>query len=111
MSEARAEQRKISAPWLGFIPVMSLVAAFIGGFYVMQYRQNAQAADIDRLNGKATANQTAITTLQANVSEVKNDVSDIKDDVKDIQVEQVAQGKLLERILAEVSDGPRPRPN
>lgn len=100
-------QKKTGISWPALFMALLLPGiGTVGTWFVMQYRVNAQEEVINKLDVRGAANQSAITTLQANVTEVKNDVSDIKDDVKDIQVEQVAQGKLLERILVEVSDGP-----
>lgn len=110
----QTEERKTKINWisviLGTVPGIITVVAL---FSVMRFQVNAQADDIKTLYGKTSTNTTAITEIKGDVQEVKNDVSDIKDDVKDIQVEQVAQGKLLERILVEVSkdDGTRRRNN
>lgn len=79
----------------------------VGTWFVVQYRVNAQEEQIEQLSAGRLANHTAITTLQANVTEVREDVSDIKEDVRGIQVEQIEQGKLLERILEKLEERPR----
>ncbi len=62
----------------------------IGAIFVMQYRLDAQAEDIQELESK--------TVLKETFNNTKDDVGELKDEVKTIRKEQIEQGKLLERI-------------
>lgn len=103
MVEHKEEKKGIK--WVEVLLAMAIpLAGVIGTWAVVQYRVNAEEENIKVLYAKAGDNKTAITTLQANTLDLRNDVSDIKSDVNEIQKEQTAQGRILERILVEVSN-------
>ena len=108
MPEIRTDQRTPGFKWLSLYPLLMGLLGLVSIFSVIQFRVGAQDEAINGLESRADINHTAITTLQGNVTEVRNDVSDIKDDVRDIQTEQIAQGKLLERILEKLDERPKP---